>query len=412
MQEPGSYRGGPPRGGPHWNSAWHDAEHVQRVRRGRLILPVLFSLLIQVPSVFATFGPDRRPQLLHLSGFDFWIPFLLAIAGPLALLARRRFPGPVVAFVAAAAAADQFVVGPNNSAVYISLAFAIVSAIIHGARSWAWISVGSAWVASLVVSIFLGTNWSPFRIAATTLGILIVFGIGESSRTRSERIAQITRIRSQRRQSEVQAERVRIARELHDVLAHSLSQINVQAGVGLHLMDSQPDKARDALASIKETSKSALDEVRSVLGVLRAEGGTPDEAPLVPESDLSRLEWLAASVSTQGVEVTVSGNPANVPQATQLAMFRIVQESLTNILRHAKATTAAVELEQKGAFYVVSITDNGTAPAPSGDTEGRGLLGMRERAELLGGRLETGPADGGGFRVTARIPVRTTGRPT
>jgi signal transduction histidine kinase len=410
MQEPGSYRGGPPQGNQHWHGAWQDPDHVRRVRRGRLLFPVVFSLLIQVPSVFATFGPDRRPQLLHLSGGNFWVTFLLAIAGPLALLARRRFAGPVVAFVAAAAAADQFVVGPNNSAVYISLAFAIVSAITHDARVWAWISVGSAWILSLVVSIFLGTDWSPFRIAATTLGILIVFGIGESSRTRSERLAQITRIRSQRRQSEVQAERVRIARELHDVLAHSLSQINVQAGVGLHLMDSQPDKARDALASIKETSKSALDEVRSVLGVLRAEGSAGDEAPLVPESDLSRLEWLAASVSTQGIEVTVSGNPANVPQATQLAMFRIVQESLTNIARHAKATTAAVELAQKGGFYVVSITDNGTAPAPSGETEGRGLLGMRERAELLGGTLEAGPVDSGGFRVSARIPVRTIGR--
>jgi signal transduction histidine kinase len=412
MQEPGSYRGGPPRGNPHWNTPWHDAEHVRRARRGRLVGPVLLSLLIQVPSTFITFSPGRRPELLHLSGVQFWFALVLTVLGPLVLLARRRFPGPVVAIVAAAAGIDLFVVGPDNSAVYISLAFAIVSAITHDARVWAWISVGTAWIGSLVVSIILGTSWSPFRIAATTLGILIVFGIGESSRTRSERIAQITRIRSQRRQSEVQAERVRIARELHDVLAHSLSQINVQAGVGLHLMDSQPDKARDALASIKETSKSALDEVRSVLGVLRAEGGTPDEAPLVPESDLSRLEWLAASVSTQGVEVTVSGNPANVPQATQLAMFRIVQESLTNILRHAKATTAAVELGQKGGFYVVSITDNGTVPAPSGDTEGRGLLGMRERAELLGGTLETGPADGGGFRVTARIPVRTSGRPT
>jgi signal transduction histidine kinase len=199
---------------------------------------------------------------------------------------------------------------------------------------------------------------------------------------------------------------VRIARELHDVLAHSLSQINVQAGVGLHLMDSQPEKARDALANIKETSKSALDEVRSVLGILRAEGGDED-APLVPESDLSRLDWLAASVSTQGIEVTVTGRPANVPRPTQLAMFRIVQESLTNIVRHAKATTANVELSQEGGFYVVRVTDNGTAQAPTGETEGRGLLGMRERAELLGGTLEAAPVAGGGFRVMARIPVRS-----
>jgi signal transduction histidine kinase len=410
MQQPGSYRGGARQANRHWGNQWNESHHTRAGRRGRLLFPVLFSLIIQLPSTFLTFSPERRPELLHLTGSQFWFGLVLTVVGPLALLARRLFPGPVVAFVAAAGAVDLFVVGPDNSAVYISLAFAIVSAITHNARVWAWISVGTAWIGSLVVAIFLGSSWSPFRIAATTLGILIVFGIGESARTRTERIAQITRIRSQRRQSEVQAERVRIARELHDVLAHSLSQINVQAGVGLHLMDSQPDKARDALASIKETSKSALDEVRSVLGVLRAEGSGEDEAPLVPESDLSRLEWLAAAVSMQGVEVTVTGSPVNVPQATQLAMFRIVQESLTNIVRHAKATRAEVALGETSGFYEVSITDNGTAPTPSGETEGRGLLGMRERAELLGGTLEAGAAPGGGFRVSARIPVRADGR--
>jgi signal transduction histidine kinase len=411
MNERGAYRGDPPGAAAQWGGHWNDPEHTRVSRRFRLLFPVVFSLIIQVPSVFATFGPDRRPELLHLPTVQFWVTLGLTLVGPFVLFARRRFPGPVVAIVAAAAAVDLFVVGPNNSAVYISLAFAIVSAITHDARGWAWASVGGAWIASLVVSITIGTNWSPVRIAATTLGILIVFGIGESNRTRYDRFAQITRIRSQRRQSEVQAERVRIARELHDVLAHSLSQINVQAGVGLHLMDSQPDKAREALASIKETSKSALDEVRSVLGVLRAEGTGEADAPLVPESDLSRLDWLAAAVSTQGVEVTVTGNPVDVPQATQLAMFRIVQESLTNIVRHAKATKAAVTLTQNGGFYEVTVIDNGTAPAPTGETEGRGLLGMRERAELLGGTLETGTLPDGGFRVAARIPVRTAGRP-
>jgi signal transduction histidine kinase len=406
MQSGGSYDAGPPRGAPQWHGGWMDESHQRAARRGRLVFPVLFSLAVQLPAVFFTFGPDHRPEPLRLSTGQFWLDLVLAVVGPLALFASRRFPGPVVAFVSAAAALDLFAAGPNNAPVYIALAFAIVRAISHGARIWAWVSVGSAWILSLVASLILGSAWTPFRIAATTLGILIVFGIGESARTRSERFVQIARIRTQRRQSEVQAERVRIARELHDVLAHSLSQINVQAGVGLHLMDSQPDKARDALASIKETSKSALDEVRSVLGVLRADGGADGEAPLVPESDLSRLDWLAASVSTQGIEVSVAGHPTHVPQATQLAIFRIVQESLTNIVRHAQATTAQVELGQSGGFYTVSVTDNGTAQAPSGETEGRGLLGMRERAELLGGTLDAGPVTGGGFRVTARIPVR------
>ena len=373
----------------------------------RLWLPVVVSLIVQLPSVFFTFG-SRPPGPLHLAPGQFWLALFLAGIGPLVLIGARRFPGPVVAIVAAASALDLFVVKPDEAPLYISLAFAIVGATARGARAWAWISVGSAWVLSITAAIILGSLWSPIRISVTTLAILITFGIGESARARRERYTQIARIRSQRRQSEIQAERVRIARELHDVLAHSLSQINVQAGVGLHLMDAQPDKARDALASIKETSKSALDEVRSVLGVLRAETAGDEDAPLVPEPDLSRMDWLAASVSAQGVEVSVAGMPRGVPQATQLAMFRIVQESLTNILRHAKATHAWVTFDEEAGFYLVSIADNGTAPLPSVETEGRGLLGMRERAELLGGHLEAGPRAEGGFRVTAHIPIRAS----
>ncbi|HEY2644917.1 MAG TPA: sensor histidine kinase [Galbitalea sp.] len=405
MQEPGSYGGGPPPGA-HWHGQWWDRSQSEHARRRRLLLPVIISLIVQLPSVFFTIGPDRRPTLLHLPPEQFWPSLFLALVGPIALLGARRFPGPVVAIVAVASGIDLFVVSPDQAPVAVSLAFAIVGAVARGARVWAWISVGTVWALTVTGSIILGSSWSPARIAVTTLAILILFGLGEGLRTRAERFAQVARIRAQRRQSEVQAERVRIARELHDVLAHSLSQINVQAGVGLHLMDAHPDKAREALASIKETSKSALDEVRSVLGVLRSEGGATDDAPLVPEPDLTRLDWLAASVSTQGVEVTLNRAPANVPQAAQLAMFRIVQESLTNIVRHAHATKAHIELGEREGFYEVVITDNGTAPIPSGETEGRGLLGMRERAELLGGTLETGRAEGGGFRVAARIPMR------
>jgi signal transduction histidine kinase len=187
------------------------------------------------------------------------------------------------------------------------------------------------------------------------------------------------------------------------VLAHSLSQINVQAGVGLHLMESQPQKAADALASIKLTSKTALDEVRSVLGILRS-GANPD-APLVPEPDLSRLAGLAASITEQGVTVTLDNRlDAPPPAAIQLAIYRIVQESLTNVLRHAHATKTTVTLSNDDGEYVVRIADNGSA-TPLASESGRGLLGMRERAELLGGRFSAGPRKLGGFEVIAVIPV-------
>ncbi len=213
---------------------------------------------------------------------------------------------------------------------------------------------------------------------------------------------------AERKLSEVQAERVRIARELHDVLAHSLSQINVQAGVGLHLMERQPEKAKDALASIKETSKTALDEVRSVLGILRAEGGADPSAPLVPEPDLSRLSGLVASVAGQGVAVELENEITSVPPAAvQLALYRIAQESLTNVLRHANAKKAIVSLREEARVYLLTVTDDGVGAGSQSarkESGGRGLLGMHERTELLGGTLQAGPLPHRGFRVMASIP--------
>lgn len=373
-------------------------QHQARMsRRARLVIPFVFSLIIQVPaSVF---------WLMHAPVATSWISVGLAVVGPLALLLRRRFPGPVVAFIAAAACIDFFLSDAVQGPPYIALAFAVVSSIVHNARAWAWISVGVLWMGTVAAGLIIGVNWHPARIAVTTLGILITFGVGEGLRNRSEHFEKIRAVVAQRKQSEVQAERVRIARELHDVLAHSLSQINVQAGVGLHLMDKQPEKAAEALASIKETSKTALDEVRSVLGVLRAEDGQDPSAPLVPEPDLSRLPGLVASVTSQGVEVTLANDVTEAPKAVQLAVYRIVQESLTNVVRHAKATHARVAISVEEHDYVVVVGDDGKGLTDE-STGGRGLLGMRERAELLGGTLETGASPLGGLQVTARIPVK------
>jgi signal transduction histidine kinase len=351
---------------------------------------------------------------LGLSQFgtpQFALSLVVALVGPLALIGARRFPGPVVAITAVAASADLLLHNNSDGPPYVALAFAIVSAIVRGARVWAWISVAAAWIVTFVVGLVRGEDWQPFRLVGITLGILVVMGIGEAMRTRRERYAEMSRRIAERKQSEVQAERVRIARELHDVLAHSLSQINVQAGVGLHLMDKQPDKAAEALASIKETSKSALDEVRSVLGALRAEDGADPAAPLVPEPDLTRLPGLAASVSAQGPRVELIDRLQSTPSAaTQFALYRIVQESLTNVLRHANATSATVILTEEPGFVHLTVSDDGTAPVDTHhDSGGRGLLGMRERAELLGGHLDAGPSPTGGFVVSASIPVPPKG---
>ena len=403
----GWYRGGGYRG--EWHAPWWDPELEARRMRSRssssfrLLAPVIVSLLIQVPSVFVHFVPQSRPTFTTWSSP--WAAALdigIALIGPVALLFARRWPGPVVAIVGLAASADLLLAGADDGPPYIAFAFAIGSAIVRGARVWAWATIAVSWVGTLVVAGTLGFQWQPWRVVGISFGILVITVMAEGMRTRRENIKEATRRVVARRQSEVQAERVRIARELHDVLAHSLSQINVQAGVGLHLIDKQPEKAADALASIKETSKTALDEVRSVLGILRSEGGR--DAPLVPEPDLSRLEGLAASVTAQGVEVHLDNELAEVPKATQLALYRIVQESLTNVLRHANATQVEVRLAEKDGSYLVRVSDNGGGVSDAKPSDGRGLLGMRERAELLGGHLEAGPTKKG-FDVTATIPA-------
>lgn len=394
---------------PHKFGAWHagrwgdfpdDWDRQRRFRastKARLLIPVVISFLVQVPAALFWAAYLRfTPQSLILLG--------IALVGPLVLLAARRLPGPTVVAMTVLACADFLLSGSMFGPPYIALAFAIGGAIVRGARVWAWLSVGVGWLLTLVVGIVFRYDWEPGRVAATTLGVLIVFGIAESIRTQREQYAEYRRGVAQRKQSEVQAERVRIARELHDVLAHSLSQINVQAGVGLHLMDKQPEKAKEALASIKDTSKTALDEVRSVLGILRAEGSDPN-APLVPEPDLSRLPGLVASVTSQGVEVTLHNELDDVPKAVQLAIYRIVQESLTNVVRHAGATAAAVDLQMEGDRYLVTVGDNGSG-YNGGETEGRGMLGMHERAELLGGTLETGRSPLGGLQILVTIPVK------
>ena len=370
--------------------------------RARLWLPVIVSLVIQVSGVLWSFRMFDRPN------WQVAATFALAIVGPLSLLLARKLPGPVVAFTAVAATADLLLVDPVSGPPYIALAFAIGGAIVRGARIWAWVSIAVCWIATLVLAAVMGIAVPPGRIAFTTLGILLVLGLGEAVRTRREHYEEYRREYAQRKVSEVQAERVRIARELHDVLAHSLSQINVQAGVGLHLADQQPAKAREALASIKETSKTALDEVRSVLGVLRDESRGP-EAPLVPEPDLSRLPTLISGVTAQGLDVTSSIDTADAalsgaPKPVQLAIYRIVQESLTNVLRHSGATRASVDVGIEEGSYVITVDDNGSGF--EGTESGRGLLGIRERAELLGGTLETGRSPSGGAEVIVRIPVR------
>ncbi|MGN8027813.1 histidine kinase [Microbacterium sp. 22242] len=370
-------------------------------RRVRLIAPVVLSLLVQVPAAIWIAAHNPRPDLqwrmlLHLA---------LALAGPLVLLAARRFPGPTVAVVTGLALLDVLTT-PVYGPPYLALAFAIIGAVVRGAAVWAAISVAVGWTSAILIGVGIGRIWHPGIIVAATVGLAASFAIGALVRTRGARMAALRADAERRQQSAEERERVRIARELHDVLGHALSQMNVQASVGLHLFDRDPDQARTALENVKNTSKLALEEVRGVLGVLR-----DGEAPLVPQAELAELPRLIAGLTTPGLDIVLDDRLGDraPSRAAQFAAYRIVQETLTNTVRHAQAAHARIVLERRedpDPWLVVTVTDDGRGfgdadPAASGHG---GVLGMKERAALLGGRIGFGAAEGGGARIVATLP--------
>jgi signal transduction histidine kinase len=235
--------------------------------------------------------------------------------------------------------------------------------------------------------------------------MLVLLAVAEGVRGRRDRMIEARRARAQEARSRADEERLRIARELHDVLAHNISMINVQSGVALHLLDQQPEQARTALTAINEASADALREVRSALSVLR---GSSEQPPRSPTAGLDGVDELVARTNGAGLRVSleIQGERRPLPASVDLAAFRIVQESLTNVVRHAGATTASVELTYGDDELTLRIEDDGhgdgTSPSPGA---GSGVAGMRERAAALGGHLDAGPLPGHGFRVRARLPL-------
>ena len=235
--------------------------------------------------------------------------------------------------------------------------------------------------------------------------MVAIVALSELARVRREQWARDRAERAQASKRRADEERLRIARELHDVLAHSISVINVQAGVGLALLDSDPEQARTALTTIKAASKEALGEVRQVLDTLRA----PGAAPRAPAPGLDRLPELVEQAASAGLTVAVEtrGAHRDLPPGTDLAAFRIVQEALTNVVRHSGSRHARVLVDHRAGALTLRVDDDGPATGADAGGSGNGLAGMRERAAALGGTIEAGPRDDGGFRVSALLPVKT-----
>jgi signal transduction histidine kinase len=221
------------------------------------------------------------------------------------------------------------------------------------------------------------------------------------------RLARAEEDREREAERRVQQERLRIAREMHDVLAHTLAAINVQAGVGADVIDEEPERARGTLQEIRRQIRAAIAELRATIGVLR-EGAA--EAPRAPVPGLAELDGLVETAAGAGlhVDVSVAGAARPLPGAVDLAAYRIVQESLTNVIRHARASHATVSLRYDPQAVVLEVRDDGSGDAngASADPDGHGLVGMRERALSVGGTLHAGATPAGGFRVRATLPTR------
>ncbi|OPC82303.1 two-component sensor histidine kinase [Embleya scabrispora] len=255
-----------------------------------------------------------------------------------------------------------------------------------------------------------------FGLTFTVVLLAIAWVLGDSMRTRrafyaelEERATRLEFERDQQAQIAAAAERARIARELHDVVAHNVSVMVVQADGAAYAIDAAPDRAREALGTIAATGREALAEMRRLLGVLRSQ--TETEA-YVPQPGVEQLDELVEQVRTTGlnVELTVAGVPVELPQSVALTAYRIVQEALTNTRKHGGPdVTAKVGVGYGEAGLEMEISDDGRGAAAPGDGMGHGLVGMRERVAMLGGRLRTGPTVGGGWSVSAMLPY--AGRP-
>jgi signal transduction histidine kinase len=339
--------------------------------------------------------------------------YALVLLHTLPLAARRRFPGTVLGTSVASGLA-VLALGLPPEVLGLAILVAVYSVAAYGDR---WVSL--AGLAAAELGSAAAPLPQPVRQEVPTVvgnGLIIgaawllghFVGVRRAYTARLERTAELERARAEQARRAVAEERLRLARELHDVVAHSISVIAVQSGVGAHVAKTQPEEAAQALAAIEATSRAALTELRRLLGVLRQEG--EPQGSLAPVPGLADLDGLLAEVAKAGlgVRLRVEGTPSPLPAGVDLSTYRIVQEALTNVVKHAGPARAQVVVGYGDRDVTVEVTDDGQGvTAPTGDGQarvGHGLIGMRERVAVFGGDLEAGPRPGGGFRVAARLP--------
>jgi signal transduction histidine kinase len=342
-------------------------------------------------------GPAGRNQGWSTT-VDGWCYALVATA-TLALLVRRRWPLVTLA-VATLATSGYLVLGYPYGPILLAYLVAVYTVAAHLPIRRAVIA-GAGSLLVLLAHVFVSVGPAPglFGLLPASAWVVVPFALGVTVRLSRESAA---RVRADEARRHADDERLRIAQEVHDVVGHGLAAINMQAEIALHLLPKRPEQAEAALDAISRTSKEALDELRVTLSVVRR--GGEDRAPA---PGLAQVETLRTRLASTGlpVRVEVTGQPRPLPVAVDLAAYRVVQEALTNVLRHAGSANATVVIGYADTEVTVEVTDTGQGAAGTGAGAGHGLAGMRERVTALGGDLEAGPRAAGGWRVYARLPA-------
>ncbi|WP_225753275.1 sensor histidine kinase [Actinotalea sp. Marseille-Q4924] len=372
-----------------------------------LLDAVLAALLFTGAAVSAAVGdPTRPPDRTYL---------LLVAAGAAPYALRRLAPLPVLVVASAAVLA---VLAQGYTSAVIGSGLFLAAYTVAAWRSVRQTVLAAVYVVGLLaLLVVVAPEKAEFGEMATNAALFAgAIALGRSMQDRrrttallADRAELAERARAEEARRAISDERLRIAQELHDVVGHSLGVIALQAQVGAHVIDDDPAEARASLVAVSQTSRTALGEVRRILGALRT-----DSEGYRPQPGLDDVDDLVEELRAAGVpvELRVVGSPGPVPGALGLTAYRLVQESLTNVVRHAGGAATTVTITHGPDSLDVEVTDDGppvARPAEDGDGRGHGQLGMRERVAIWGGTLEAGPRDGGGYRVHATLP-REEGR--
>jgi signal transduction histidine kinase len=396
MSEPEPLAAGP------WGPPWHRGRPAWSSHGPPLPLRLVAAAVLAIIQVAGTFGAAHAQPLAHrVDG----VAIALLLAAPVSVLLVRRFPW-AAALLTGAATAAFISLGYPLGPVFFGFAAVLVITVVRGLRLVAWAVVLGVLVATATTHLVAdGTvNWQGLGILVAWTGI--VFAVAELVRVRRDRAVSFRQASQERRRRQAGEERLRIAQELHDVVAHHMSLINVQAGVALHLAERRPENVEPALQAIKDASKEALTELRSLIDVLRDD---QFPAPRAPAPTLAAIDEIVERSAHAGLTVTksIEGQPRPLVATVELAAYRIVQEAITNVVRHAHATQASVVIGYGDDTVTLRVDDNGVGgPRALRLEPGNGLRGMHERAAALGGQLQVTASPPGGLRVEASIPAR------